>query len=155
MTIVLTISANKKESLKKFVIAIKKLYCLKLESFVVLESKKKRVVSVLKSPHVNKSAQEQFEFIVHNQKITIKTRSVSKTYLAILKLRKKGFANVSIKLESTTNSFFFSERLNPDKYILQTYSKATKSQKKIGDYLMLFDCYGEILLKKHFSKTKK
>ena len=51
---------------------------------VVFNSKKRDVITVLKSPHINKTAQEQFEYRVYSKKIIINSFKPS-IFLLVLK----------------------------------------------------------------------
>ena len=70
---------------------------------VVFNSKKRDVVTVLKSPHVNKTAQEQFEFRIFSAQVNVTTADPAKNLLFLKRLTKKLFHDISINLELTTN----------------------------------------------------
>ena len=62
--------------------------------------------SILKSPHVNKSSQEQFQYKLHRKKLSFHSKNLFKILLFIKSLRKKTFTDVSFKIEfilSNTN----------------------------------------------------
>lgn len=60
---------------------------------------KKQKLSILKSPHVNKKAQEQFEYCVFRKQFTIKNVAKFKYLIWLKKLSVKTFPNLSIKLK--------------------------------------------------------
>jgi small subunit ribosomal protein S10 len=58
---------------------------------------KRKVYTVLKSPHVNKTAREQFELCAHKRMIDIYSTS-AKTIDALMKLELPGGVDVEIKV---------------------------------------------------------
>jgi ribosomal protein S10 len=68
------------------------------------KKKKKIVFTVLKSPHVNKSAQEQFEMNFMSFQLTISTTQVFKILIFLKKLKNSIFADITFKINFFTNS---------------------------------------------------
>ena len=71
MFIYLKASSKDQKTLEKFVQLFSK---LEASTFVIKclpKKKKRKFVTVLKSPHVNKTAQEQFEFRFYNKQFLI------------------------------------------------------------------------------------
>lgn len=118
---------------------------------VVFNSKKRDVITVLKSPHVNKTAQEQFEYRVYSKKIIINSFKPSIFLLVLKKIKSFSFPGISLKVIGVSNkSNKMSKTLelfNPKNFYLVNSSKC------FSKYIQLFDCQGEILLKtKYFCK---
>ena len=118
---------------------------------VVFNSKKRDVITVLKSPHVNKTAQEQFEYRVYSKKIIINSFKPSIFLLVLKKIKSFSFPGISLKVIGVCNkSNKLSKTLelfNPKNFYLVNDSKC------FSKYIQLFDCQGEIILKtKYFCK---
>jgi hypothetical protein len=118
------------------------------------KKEKQTFISILKSPHVNKSAQEQFEIRNTSSQITIKTTQPSKLLIMLKKIKVNLFPDINIKLklifnQKTQNSLkqkFF----NIDNFRLKIFSKVKNKKIKIetiksnsgSRILSLFDVYG-------------
>lgn len=63
----------------------------------------KKVITLLKSPHVNKTAQEQFEMRIFCKQILAKSFYLEKNLIFIKKMLNKLFKDISVTLEFTTN----------------------------------------------------
>ena len=118
------------------------------------KKEKKTFISILKSPHVNKSAQEQFEIINHSAQITIQTNQPFKFLIVLKKIKINLFPDINIKLrlifnkkiqKSLKQKFF-----NIDNFQLNKFSRI-KNKKIIvetinfnsgSQILSLFDMYG-------------
>jgi small subunit ribosomal protein S10 len=59
---------------------------------------KKYFLSILKSPHVNKKAQEQFEFMVYSKQITINYYKTPELLFILKKLKDNLFSDVKLKI---------------------------------------------------------
>lgn len=128
---------------------------------------KKKILTILKSPHVNKTAQEQFETKQFVSQITI---SYSPKNLQILIFLKKIkiylFPDIKIKIKFTVDKSFIkktqSKILNPDNYKLDFFNKQLKKNtkhyknkhfsikkkyilKQIEYFLKIFDIYGNLI----------
>ena len=124
---------------------------------VISNSNKKDVITVLKSPHVNKTAQEQFEYRTYSKKILINSFKPSMFLLTLKKIKGLSFSGVALKLIGWTGEGNKSNKilnlLNPKNIVLKIDCKfysGHKSNKGFTKYLQLFDCHGETLFKKNF-----
>lgn len=104
--------------------------------------KKMYLVSVLKSPHVNKIAQEQFHRSLFSFAVTVHGENVDKTMIMITKsLKSRGFSDVSIKVVLRSKSFVGATKIKklrlPDEYLTD------KPNLSVLDYINLLDAYGE------------
>lgn len=143
-----TIYAKEKTTLQNFLVFLSKIKFFTFKFFNQKKNKNK-FITILKSPHVNKTAQEQFEFKFFTTQIVLYSLSTSFLCFMILKrVLKKGFPGLKIKLtynfDKKKQNKILLAFLNPDCVILQ--NKSTK--KKVKTYFLMFDSYGEIYLKK-------
>lgn len=105
----------------------------------------KTLVSLLKSPHVNKTAQEQFCREKFSSIFVFKTVNRHRLVLILKSVLSKGFSDINLKLTysfSTTETRYFLKKkrnsFNPDLKAFNTsFSKLA--------YLNLLDAYGETL----------
>ena len=63
----------------------------------------KKIITLLKSPHVNKTAQDHYELRIFFKKIQINSCFLNKNFIFLKKVLTKLFHDVSIKIELTTN----------------------------------------------------
>jgi ribosomal protein S10 len=120
---------------------------LKLNQTLLLSQKKKhkKIFTILKSPHVNKTAQEQFEFISFSKKIKIDTFQVLKTLIVLKKLQTTLFSDVIIKLDfiidTEQTKAKLSTKFKPDSVI--STDKHNLNYKQVELYLLLFHFHGK------------
>ena len=108
----ITISSKKKKSLKNFINFLEQSFNLQkfqLLSHCKINKKKIKKFTVLKSPHVNKSAQEQFEYKIYSITINISSYKIKKYLLFIKKIRNQLFTEINIK---TTGSYSIKNKQN-------------------------------------------
>ena len=99
------ISKNEK-SLKKFSIFFFKHFKTKfnvIQKYIITRNRKK-VVTLLKSPHVNKSAQEHFESRIFSKQISVKSSYQDKNLMFLKKNLNRLFQDISLTLEFIDNS---------------------------------------------------
>ena len=122
----------------------------------------RKFVTVLKSPHVNKTAQEQFEFRVYTKEFVISSFKPLTLFLILKKINNLSFSGLNLKIESLfkRNTKKKLIALNPDSIDLNTTRKSnllshldlsnSQSLSVSKKYIQLFDCYGEMVLKTDF-----
>lgn len=139
--------------LKKFFQLLQKLNIF----FIILKSfskkKKRKFISILKSPHVNKTAQEQFEFRYYNKEFLIDLYKPLTFFLFIKKIKDLSFSNLKLEIKGlfSLKKRSFLKRINPDNVILKPIDfKTIKSRLPLKKYIQLFDFYGEFHLQKKF-----
>lgn len=127
----------------------------------------KKVITILKSPHVNKKAQEQFEIRLFSKQIKVDTPQTLKFLVFLKKIKLYLFPDINIKVKfcDSINKHELLQKkiLNPDnlnvKKITQTYknlelkklkrlrgihyAKMTGTSLKSQDLLRMFDTYGK------------
>lgn len=159
MNIKLEITSSNKNSIEKFnKILFNKLNEIKNIRFSVLKviniKKKKKKFTVLKSPHVNKSAKEQFEIIFYTKIIKLYSYQYLLLLFIIKRLKINLNSEVQLKINLNYNSSiikkYFKKNLNSNNVFLNLikYKNSFDTSVSIKNYLKFFDIFGEILLKK-------
>lgn len=110
---------------------------------------KKKKFTVLKSPHVNKTAQEQFEYYFCKKQIILTTYQNLFLLVILKKIRTKLFPDLNIKIKLDNDNFLLNsiilKHLDPNNYQVANIEK--KNLFHVKNYLLLFDKFGELLLK--------
>jgi ribosomal protein S10 len=104
----------------------------------------KNVFTILRSPHVNKTAQEQLEYNIFSKQINIQAFQIL-TFLVILKkIQIYLFSDIQIKVKYTfqkkNSNKIRMQNLNPKNYRTHFFFKKAMSQTKL--YLQLSDIFG-------------
>jgi ribosomal protein S10 len=151
MKLHLKISSKNKNSQALFLKTIAKIWHknnLNLNYFVKnsQQIKIKYVFTILKSPHVNKTAQEQFEYNLSSKKLKFYTFRLLKLIIMLRKLRSELFPDVETKVYIVLNikgsTKFKNYRLNPNAYKLKVVKYPNTD--KLLSYLTLFDFNGSL-----------
>lgn len=149
MFIYIKISAKEIKALKKFSQFLKRFNNLCVDIVSFSKHKTKKFVTILKSPHVNKTAQEQFEYRWYTQEFFINSPKPL-TLLSFLKRSKtRLFSGMKFevkKVVSTNQKKTLTLNLiDPDNIPLKEVIDCSKKNRLfLNKYLRLFDCYGEI-----------
>jgi ribosomal protein S10 len=136
--------------LKKFLLFLLKLNMSPVVIKSVPKQQKRKFVTILKSPHINKTAQEQFEFRYYSKEFIVHSVKPLTFFLIIKKLKNLSFSGLKLEVkgllnfEKKTKSLL--NQLNPDNVILHQHQISTKLSFQ-KQYIQLFDCYGEVWLK--------
>jgi len=122
------------------------------------QRQKKFNFTILKSPHVNKTAQEQFEYRIFSKQINLYSFQLIKFLIILKKIQIALFSDIKVQIK-----FFYNKKkinkikrktFNPNNFKMQLFQTKTsielQQKKKIEFYLNLFDIYGEISLKNLF-----
>jgi len=148
MLFCITISTKEIVTLKNFLVFFSKINSLTFK-FCKQRPKKsvKKFITVLKSPHVNKTAQEQFEFKIFTSQILLCSTNPYLSFIIFKRIIKKRFPGVRIKLIYVFDKKKYNKLLacflNPDN--LKFKNKIEK--KDVKNYFYMFDSYGEAYLK--------
>lgn len=148
------VKSKTKTSMKKFLNTLNKLKILNFSLKNIPKKNNKSFVTVLKSPHINKTSQEQFEFRFYTRKIQIITLKPNLFLYIIKKLQKSAFSNIYIKIETiicekqlTSLNGLKTEPDNFNFVFFKNYSKKSllnaNLQKNVELYLNTFSVYGE------------
>jgi len=124
------------------------------------QKQKRKVFTTLKSPHVNKTAQEQIEYRLFSKRINIFSFQILKFLVLVKKIQMKLGPDIKIQMKFVLNNKNIKKTklvsLNPDNYKINSLSfykkkdidslnKVEKFNKtQILSYLKLFDLYGEL-----------
>ncbi len=144
------ISSKDNKVLKKFLLFLLKLNMSPVVIKSVPKQQKRKFVTILKSPHINKTAQEQFEFRYYSKEFIVHSVKPLTFFLIIKKLKNLSFSGLKLEVkgllnfEKKTKSLL--NQLNPDNVILHQHQISTKLSFQ-KQYIQLFDCYGEVWLK--------
>lgn len=142
------IQSKNKKSLKNFIQLLKR-YCdneqLKMKNFFMYRFKTidSTFFSVLKSPHVNKTAQEQFGYILHSVQINVTNFQNVKFLIAVKELRKiTGFnLNIRFKLSIAHKNNTIVE---PNCKKLRITNVGTLDKNLMNTYLKSLNVYGNL-----------
>lgn len=66
--------------------------------------KKRKLFTVLRSPHIDKKSREQFEFIYYTKKLFIQNKNINNSALLIFFLKNSEFPGVEIEISLSYNS---------------------------------------------------
>ena len=107
--------------------------------------KKTKVFTVLKSPHVNKTAQEHFEFDYYVKHFKLYSNQFLLFLLFLKSLKKHLFFDIKFKIKIVNQpkkqQIKFKNNVNLDNFIL-----INKNSDCLKDYLKLINFYGILLL---------
>lgn len=101
---------------------------------------KKKLFTVLKSPHVNKIAQEQFEYRIYKKRIKCFVPRISIFLMSLKKTRFSLFSDLGFKIKLISNAKI------KNSFNVNNYSLGNK-QLNLVDYLKIFEISGEFILK--------
>jgi ribosomal protein S10 len=153
-------SSKDKKVLEKFSWFLSK---LETSTFILKcfsKQKKRKFITILKSPHINKTAQEQFEFRFYSKRFLINSFQPL-TFLFILKkIKNLSFSGLNLEvkslLEYNEKNKNFLKLISPDNLTLnikrdcnkqKLANKSFSQNLLLKKYIQLFDCYGETFLK--------
>jgi ribosomal protein S10 len=166
----ITVYSKNKNSLNCFFRFLK--HNLKIQSIqtplhCVRKKKKKKKITVLKSPHVYKTAQEQFEYTIYSIKISFHVYRAKKYLVLLKKIKNQLFPDIKIKINlegslKDRRKFINLFSLNPNNLTFNIFkfnfinqrlefSKLKKEKtllknknllKKTSNYLKLLEWYG-------------
>jgi ribosomal protein S10 len=157
----LKVSSKDKKVLEKFVQFLSKLENSSTVLKHFAKQKQRKFITILKSPHVNKTAQEQFEFRFYSKQFLINSLKPLTYFLFLKKIKNASFPGIKLELKGLFSKFEENKMLlklaNPDNIITQN-----KRDLKISNqlkffqtkYIQLFDCYGEMRVKSMFIMKK-
>lgn len=157
MFLILKVSSKNKNSCKKFLKFLlgktKKLNIFPVYiNYLKNYPNTKKVFTVLKSPHVNKTAQEQFEIRKYEKYIELYSYSNIFLFFIIKRISKMLCKDVRIEIGINFNNLKFLKFL---KVNLNSNSKFLVKQKPnyIEGYLKALDSYGEICFIKRLDSS--
>jgi ribosomal protein S10 len=146
----LTIYSKNKNSINYFLQFLQN--SINKQNFQVIKKllKKKKIqnkLSILKSPHVNKTAQEHFEYRNYSIKISCNSWDIKKYFFILKKIKNQLFPDIHIKIEIKTYFKKKKKSINLNKILLfiqpLNIKKDPNQFSKILLYLKALDYYGE------------
>ena len=167
----LKVSCKDKRILEKFIRVLTKIKSLPILIKPFPKHKRRKFITILKSPHVNKTAQEQFEYRFFSKHFLIFSSKSRILFLLLKKLKNFSFSGIKLEVKglfqkNTINKYTL-KLINPDNiilekaYLIQKDFKKKKKKSEISKfvqsktnlakkYIQLFDSYGELYLKNTF-----
>ena len=163
----LKVSCKDKQVLKKFTSFFRKIESLSVFIKPFPKHEKRKFITILKSPHVNKTAQEQFEYRFFSKHFLVFSFRPSVFFLLLKKLKNFSFSGIKLEVKGILGKNetlkYTLKCINPDNIVLQnkilnqkTFRKNKKflgSSKLLLDdynlskkYIQSFDSYGEVYL---------
>lgn len=152
MKINIKISSKQKNELNKMYSILLKLLKSKLfcQNSLSYQNKKikKQIFTTLKSPHVNKKAQDQYEYRLTTKIIKLeKNPSVFKLLILLKKLKSNFLSNINLQIQfQPDNGVLNPKVLNPKRYKLKNKFK--------GPYLKLIRYYRKKCLNSSVGRAK-
>lgn len=140
---------------------------LKLKFYTIQSQKTKNFsfFSVLKSPHVNKKSQEQFEYYKYSKRLKIHVSQLTKFIFIWKRVKIKLFADINIKTYFLLDEKLFTgillDKVNYDNFVPSFFPKTNRHERQTKKktlvsritkqlFLKLSDIHGEKLLKSLF-----
>lgn len=148
MLIYIKISAKEIKTLKKFFGFLNRFDSLYITLTPFSKFKTKKFVTILKSPHVNKTAQEQFEYRWYVKEFFINSLKPLMFLSFLKRLKTFNFSGIRFEVKSIVsvnqNNELMLHLLDPDTVQLTKTKRFYKNNSLVlNRYLRLFDCYGE------------
>jgi ribosomal protein S10 len=124
----INIESKSKKHLEDFLIFfLKSFKNYNLINKVLPNKKKRKILTILKSPHVNKKAQEQFQVNIYSKKINLYSTQNKIALLFLKKISSTVFSNVKIQIKFPINSHLIKKTqtkiLNPTNFKLNFFNK--------------------------------
>jgi len=140
------------KSLKKIFFLFYKLCqnnSLKIKKFSVQyqKKKKKKFFTVLKSPHVNKRAQDHFEYCLYKKQISVCSLNIFKILIILKRIQLKLFSDVKIKIKFLLSAEKLKKNLKFQYKSNKNFFKSNLDNTLKTFDLKFFDIYGEIKFK--------
>nr|YP_010139035.1 ribosomal protein S10 [Lithodesmium undulatum]QQJ94643.1 ribosomal protein S10 [Lithodesmium undulatum] len=156
MFVNINISSKHLDTVNDFVIFFFKLVNLKNLKLKIFKkfkntSKKKKTFTVLKSPHVNKTAQEQFKSEIFSYNIYFYSLQLPKILFILKKINTSLFQDLNLKIRININEKNKIKikciKLDSDNYFLL---KANSSRFVIEKYIKIISYFGEKKVRHRF-----
>jgi ribosomal protein S10 len=149
----MTVASSNRNSIRKFFLFFfynKKMSINTLKRYYQ-KKRRKKFLTILKSPHVNKTAQEQFEQKIYTKQVTVYSSQRFQYTVLLKKISGHLFPDVKIKLRFHMNRCTENphEIFNPSNLNLDFFRD--KNPKDLGfktkTMIEAFDVYGELVLR--------
>jgi ribosomal protein S10 len=151
----ITIFSKNQNSLNDFFFFCTDLYntkYLKSIKHYFTKKRRKKILTILKSPHVNKDAQEQFETKIFFKQFTIRSTQNFKYLIFLKKIKYYMFPDIKIKVKVIINKKNIESWklriVDPDNFVKKKNSNCNSFENiKIKNLLKIFYIYGFFGLK--------
>jgi ribosomal protein S10 len=148
-------SKNKKSLLKFNTFLTKELFTVINKNLKIKSTKK--TITLLTSPHVNKTAQEQFEYTTYYSKILVNIPNFRKFLIFMKKIQTNIFSDINMKIKHTTSKETYNKMFNPNNIKIGFFNKQSfknekykisrKKVSKVNYCVNFFDILGETNIK--------
>ena len=166
--VILKVKYKKRYLIKKWNLTKKNKKKIKIDGFLsyLQQKQNRKIFTILKSPHVNKTAQEQIEYRQFSKQIVIFSFQIFKFLILLKKIQNNIFPDIKIQIKyiikNKTTEKTKLIAINPDNFRIKSFfydknntltitnnKKKNKilKQKQTISYLKLFDIYGELNFK--------
>ena len=150
MFIIIDIHSKNYKSLKNFLAIFNDENITKNLKITIIKNKtkkplKKKVITVLKSPHVNKTAQEKFEYRIYKERLKCFVPQVLLLLVFIKKITVNSFSDIKFKLNLISN--FTNEKIKLKNNININNFCLVHKELNLIKYLKLLTISGEYILK--------
>ena len=142
------VSAKDKKVLENFGQFISKLQLTSNSLQSLSKRNLRKFITVLKSPHVNKTAQEQFESRIYSKQLTIYSSQKFQYLIFLKKIKTHLFPDINIKtgfkiVQDVTKR---KEVHNPDNFKIGLFANKnlSVSRTKTKNFIRILDIYGEL-----------
>jgi hypothetical protein len=158
MSFHLLLNTSNPESIKKFISILNKInqtpgINIKIISNQYYNNRNSKRITILKSPHVNKKAQEHYSMFKFKQVIKLESLKVKKLIILLKKLRTYNLPEAEFKIKIILNRIRLNKnKVDPDIYFLD--SSPNLLNKKLKTYLKIVANFGEIVFQRDFSNLK-
>jgi ribosomal protein S10 len=125
-------SKNKKSLLKFNTFLTKELFTVINKNLKIKSTKK--TITLLTSPHVNKTAQEQFEYTTYYSKILVNIPNFRKFLIFMKKIQTNIFSDINMKIKHTTSKETYNKMFNPNNIKIGFFNKQSFKNEKYKKY---------------------
>lgn len=150
MFVIIDIYSKNYKSLKNFLSVFNDETIIKKLKISILKNRakkplKKKVITVLKSPHVNKTAQEKFEYRVYKERVKCFVPQILLLLIFIKKIKLNSFSDIKFKFNFISSSNI--EEIKIKNNININHFCLVHKELNLIKYLKLLTISGEYLLK--------
>lgn len=129
----LTLHSKNKQSLNEFLKYNSKAQNSQTIHNLLKNKKSKKKISILKSPHVNKTAQEQFEYTNYSVKISFYSWEIKKHLILLKKIKNQVFPDIKMKINFLKNKKTITlKQLNIHKIVYYSPILLNDNNQKLG-----------------------
>jgi ribosomal protein S10 len=147
-----TVVSNNPNSIQKFFLFFfynKKISFNTIKKYFQ-KKRDKKILTILKSPHVNKTAQEQFEYRIYSRQITMYSSQNFQYLVFLKKVSVHLFPDIKIKIKFDMSRGMEkrTDILNPTHLKRDFFRDGNRENLKLQtkSVIKAFDIYGELLL---------